>query len=1576
MSVTRRIIIITIATLSFLLATPALLRRNSASELLNTNSPPVAVNDSYTVHDSVLISMMQNDYDPDGDTISFVGFESSAQHGNLSLYSTGSYTYRPYANSGYVGSDSFTYKIKDSLGQFATATVNINIVNQGPVAVTDSYTVHNSVLISMMQNDYDPEGDTITWVGFGSSAQHGNLWLYTTGSYTYIPYAGAGYVGSDTFTYTIKDKYGLTTTGTVNLNLVNQAPTANFDLYFIHAPLLISPMGNDSDPDQDNITFQGITTLPQHGSLQLYTTGSYTYTPASGYTGLDSFTYTIKDSLGLTSTATVYLFIFSGPPVAPLPPHECICPSDPGGHTSFSPGTGGLSQVAGGATGSTGPSDGDPVNLSTGRESYVPDPDLTVYNPTGPAVVWQRSYIGNQALAEPIGYGSPGLSRGWVHNYDLLIQGVAGSWGALKLVYPNGASETLTPQLSGGQPTGAFTTAAGGPYAVTGVSGTPTGTWQSLTITWKDQTKWRFTLLSGTSYALNQITNRTGQGLIFTWNSNRTLAQVSDSSTSAILLMLAYETNGKLATATDAYGRQIGYSFSAGSATAQSMLQTVSQVVASGTPNPPAHWTYTYTTDKGLQLNTITVPSPTGTGYSIATINYDSLGRVSSLVDANGNQRVYTYNSGTTQVQVKDSANNVALAWTQKFNTNGLDTGTTDATNHSTTVAYTDAANPHKPTSVTDRNGHTTTYTYDSFGNVLTITTPRGLTTTYTLSYTNFVIGRLTSVQEGSKPAATITYYEPSGLVNTITEPEPNNGAGTTTTTYTYDSLGNVLTVVTPGNDAASSITTTLNYTTDAGYSQSARFRQPLTITDSLSHVKHLRYDSQGRTTSLTDALGNETDFSYNLIGQLLATTYPATGQTGSGNSHTTNAYLYVGGPLTSTTFYDENNTQVRQVTHTYGLEGEALTVAGSTEPVTNTYDAIYRLKTLKDGNNNTTTYAYNSIGLLSSVTMPGTEVVQFSSYDNAGNLLQRIDANSVTTNYIYNDSESLLTDIQYPATTSLNVHFTYDSYGRRSGMTDGTASHSYSYGNLDELVSAATTYTGLSAKTISYSYYPDGSRESMTTPAGMFDYSYDAAGRAASMTNPFSETTNWAYQNNDWLQTQTLDNGAVATYSYNAMGQVTRLLNQIGSTTISDFDSIAYDGTGNRTSVDASISGATSLDGVTDYTYDNKNQLTQETSTRNGGFTDNFSYDSAGNPTSYKGTTKSYNSNNQQTGTGFAHDANGNPTSYSSTTLTFDPENRMTSYGTVLTAGYRGDGLRAWKQNASGRTYFLYDGIVPVVEIDSSGTVTATNTFGASGLVSRHESSSVYYSFDSEGNTAQRSDSSGSVLTNFSLSSHGALLSGTLSDPFGYKGKVGYYTDTESGLQLLTYRYYDPTAGRFITRDPISYVGGINIYAYINNNPIGKIDVLGLDDADRQFEESGNEPKPAYDPWYWSHNESADNTWPERAGTPGRIPYIPYVNISFTPPVTPGVGGGIIVTRTGIYPQLTFLNSPGLSLSIPSYPFAEEPTTGWSTGFSACYGGCFSVTGCESGSQTEIGLGTPGGGAPLTYVFGQIYKW
>lgn len=431
-------------------------------------------------------------------------------------------------------------------------------------------------------------------------------------------------------------------------------------------------------------------------------------------------------------------------------------------------------------------------------------------------------------------------------------------------------------------------------------------------------------------------------------------------------------------------------------------------------------------------------------------------------------------------------------------------------------------------------------------------------------------------------------------------------------------------------------------------------------------------------------------------------------------------------------------------------------------------------------------------------------------------------------------------TDIQYPATTSLNVHFGYDTFGRRTSMTDATGSHAYTYGDLDELKSVTTAYTGAYPMTVSYTYNPDGSRSQMTTPAGAFSYSYDEAGRIASLVNPFEEETLWTYLDNGWLAAQRLSNTALTSYTYNAAGQLTRLKNLGGPGrfgqpgTLSDYV-LTYDGAGNRASLTASIPAAASLGGLTSYGYDAKDQLTQEQSAPAGGYTDDFGYDTAGNPTTFKGVTKSYNANNQQTGTGFAHDANGNPTLYSGTTLTFDPENRLTSYGSVMTAGYRGDGLRAWKESAGQRTYFIYDGSLPIFETDLSDNGERVNTFGAAGLVSRHEQScldcdgSTFYTFDPQGNVSQTLNHRALPTSSVAYDAHGEAIAGG-DAPWGYKAQWSYYTDSETGLQLLTHRYYDPQAGRFVTRDPIGYSGGVNLYAYTGNNPVNAIDPSGHD--------------------------------------------------------------------------------------------------------------------------------------------------
>jgi RHS repeat-associated protein len=761
-------------------------------------------------------------------------------------------------------------------------------------------------------------------------------------------------------------------------------------------------------------------------------------------------------------------------------------------------------------------------------------------------------------------------------------------------------------------------------------------------------------------------------------------------------------------------------------------------------------------------------------------------------------------------------------------------------------------------------------FTWDDLGNCDTAEDSRGTKETFSWNTSNFGLGDLTEAQASDPStdkiatnysyAATGGSYK-NGLITEITSPLPGTvyGTGSTVnTTFTYDestyagsetTLNLLTTEVDPGTASYSTITSHWNYVSDSDYasngtpgtySTTAAIGEPIVFVNGDGQETHYRYDAYGNCTMVIDALGNETAYTYNLANQMTsATQYTPY----SGGSHTMLSadiynYLYVGGPLTSIQTENGSSTIVREVDGTYGAEGELLSLSAKDDPsypttsitiASATYDPLYRVKTITDGNGNTTTYTYSTTtGDVSLVQYPGagtdtsgSDTLNYPAFDPDGHLLTRIDGNSAETDYSYDDADSYLTKVAYPSGTIANAALTYDGFGRFASLTDGVflqvstnPGEAFTYDDDNDILTKTVNYSSsvlaLEGLEISYGYNQDGSRASMTVPtysssgdvAGTFDYSYDDVGRMTGLTNPSGGAFSWSYDNNSWLASQLSKDAAGntmvdTTYTYDPRGDVTDLRNyQSGGSTMwsefggdgigSDPPAMTYDPNQNRLTMQATEAGHTAYSGGVTYTYDYKNELTSEASYRNGGSgsaVDNaFDYD--GNFTELRGSSvPTANSDDQLTATGYSFDGDGNPTTYSGNTLSFDPENRLTKYvagsTTDMQAGYGLDGLRAWRTDSSNTTvYYLYDGSMPVVQLSSSGVVNVVSTVGVNGVVSRYSENFAptgdderFYAFDPQGNCAEMIDDAGSS---------GTLLLSATYDSFGqeHASPTTYYND------------------------------------------------------------------------------------------------------------------------------------------------------------------------------------------------------
>lgn len=272
-----------------------------------TNPGPVAVDDMATTNEDtpVLIDVLPNDSDPDGDPITLIA--AAATVGQATVVGN-QVNYVPPAN--FNGTATITYTISDGEGGTATATIEVTVtpVNDAPVgtALPPQDTEDGAVIaVPVAGNFTDVDGDTLTYAaadlppGLSIDPDSGVI------SGTIDNSASQTGGGVYTATITVSDGNGGTTSQTITFNVTNPGPDAVDDSAATDedVPVTISPLANDSDPDGDDLTITAASA--PNGSVVINADGTVTYTPNPGFNGTDIITYEISDGEGGTSMAEI-----------------------------------------------------------------------------------------------------------------------------------------------------------------------------------------------------------------------------------------------------------------------------------------------------------------------------------------------------------------------------------------------------------------------------------------------------------------------------------------------------------------------------------------------------------------------------------------------------------------------------------------------------------------------------------------------------------------------------------------------------------------------------------------------------------------------------------------------------------------------------------------------------------------------------------------------------------------------------------------------------------------------------------------------------------------------------------------------------------------------------------------------------------------------------------------------------------------------------------------------------------------------------------------------------------------------
>lgn len=997
-------------------------------------------------------------------------------------------------------------------------------------------------------------------------------------------------------------------------------------------------------------------------------------------------------------------------------------------------------------------------NGSTGTSTNP----ATIFDPANAKAIWTDALLGvSEYLVDADGYvnqmtGPDGLQTDYVRNTDGLVTSVT-------LPDPDGAGPLSTPVTSHTYDTNQLKTQTVHP-------GGATESW-----TW--DTSLRLPLTH---------TDPDGEITTYVWNSNRTLASVTD--VMGAVTSYTYDSYGNMLT------------------------QTLPDPDGAG---PLSSTVVTYTRDAYGRATSVAA------GGITTSSTYDLLGRVTSETDGLGNTTSYVWN---------------ALGRIESItHPDPDDTGVLTAPVESFTYDW-----YGRPLTETAVNGVITEYAYDSAGLLASVTVKdpdgAGPLTDIVTSWLYDDLNRPVTETDALANATTTT-YDAAGRVLTTTLPDPD-GAGPLTapvTTFTYDDIGRL-----------ESTTDALGQTTSYEYDAAGNLKK---TTNALSDSVTSAFDILGRVTSMTDPLGNVTSYTYDKLGRVLTTTLPDPDGAGPLSAPVSTVAYDTLGQLTSftgfdggitTTVYDDLG-QVTSVTYsdgsttsyTYNANGQVLTVTGAdpdgagplAAPVTTaTYDDLGRQIHQIYPDATITTSAYDDDGYLESVADGEGRTTSFV-YDAFGRRIQTTDALSNTSSATYDILSRVDSSTDGLGNTS---SLTYDNIGRPISQEDaltGTTDTTY------DAVGRVTSLTDPVGNVTSWTYDAVGQMLTETNEDGdSRSYTYDAAGRLTSRTDRNGRVIDFGYDNlgrqtsQQWMDGVTAVNTITTTYNadlrvsaisdddsayaftWDANG---RLLTVDNTGTVGVPDVVltnTFDDLGRQKGLSASVDGT--LDFVNTYAYDANSRVDSITQT-DGAI-------STGHVVSDKRVDLTYDDSNRVTSVVRYEDLTATD-EIATSTYTYDAKGRLTdldhTYGATDLAGYSwmwnaGDQLTGYTSLLDGSVAYAYDDtgqltseahtdlqsntVTTSYNYDANGNRTSAGISGSestytTGSNNKTTSDGVYnYEYDDEGNRTRKTEISSGDYVEYSWNHANLLTNVTFKDSLGVTTKSVDYQYDALGRRIV----------------------------------------------------------------------------------------------------------------------------------------------------------------------------------------------